>query len=88
MTKNLPIRLAMRREGNQWNAYVAKSDTMEGAVWVGSIAICFVEHNAKRKDAFLAIMTEALSDVIEETFGHKPMWNEIVDAPEDERTKE
>jgi len=61
----IPVRLAMRKEGDKWNAYVAKKDTMEGAIWVGSIALRFVE-DKKRRDAFIELMSSALGEVIKE----------------------
>jgi hypothetical protein len=81
------FRLAMRHEGDKWNAYVAKPDTMDGAIWIGSIAMRFVEHDKLRKDAFLAIMRNALADLAEEMTGGKIGWNDPVTAPEHERTK-
>jgi hypothetical protein len=80
------MRLALRAEGDKWNAYVTKQTTMDGAIWVGSIALRFIEHDEKRKDAFIALMTEALADIIEEMFGQKPTWTQRA-APEHERTK-
>jgi hypothetical protein len=86
--KELPMRLAMRAEGGKWNAYVAKPGTMEDSIWIGSIAMRFVVNNEKRKNAFLMIMTEAVGEVIEEVLGKKPKWNEPVEAPEHERSRE
>jgi hypothetical protein len=42
-------RLAMRHEGNMWNAYYAMVGTMEGAIPLGSIAMAAIESNEKRK---------------------------------------
>ena len=86
--KQLPMRLAMRVEGNKWNAYVAQLDTMEKAIWIGSIALALVEKNTARKDAFLALMTSSLADAIEELVGRRPTWSEPEQAPEHERTRE
>jgi hypothetical protein len=84
--RKLPIRLALRVDGDKWNAYVARSDTMEGAIWVGSIAMAFVINNEERKEAFIALMRSAMSDAIEDITGSKPeMLTE--DAPEHERTR-
>lgn len=87
-TKNLPMRLAMRVEGRNWNAYIAKPDTMDGAIWIASIAMKFVENNKQRRDAFLALMQSAVGEALEEIVGTKPTWNEPMEAPEHERTKE
>src|SRR5215831_1394150 len=53
--RELPMRLALRTEGDKWNAYISKPDTMDGAIWVGSIAMRFVEGHQKRRDAFIAL---------------------------------
>jgi hypothetical protein len=86
MTKPI-LRLAMRVEGNNWNAYAAKTDTMVDSIFLGSINMRFVESNDGRKRAFLELMKDAMADVLEELFGERPTWNEIL-APEHERSKE
>jgi hypothetical protein len=79
-------RLAMRHEGKFWNAYYAMPSTMEDAIFLGSIAMRFVEQ-PDRKDAFLAMMREAVSDIIEETTGTRPSWPDGPQrAPESERS--
>jgi len=78
-------RLAMRHEGAMWNAYYAMPDTMEGALLLGSIAMRFVE-NVDRKNAFMAMMRDAVSEVIFEQTGQRPTWPDGVQAaPEHER---
>ncbi len=47
-------RLAMRVEGNNWVAYYAMPYTMEGAVWLGSIAMGAVQA-PERKQAFYSL---------------------------------
>lgn len=79
-------RLALRHEGNSWNAYYAMPDTMEGAIWLGSIAMRFVDDNPERKAAFIGLMREGVSDLIEEKVGVRPTWPEgLQAAPEHER---
>ena len=51
-------RLALRHEGNFWNAYYALPGTMEGALFLGSIAMAFVVENTERKELFMAMMRE------------------------------
>jgi hypothetical protein len=87
MKKTLPLRLALRVEGDKWNAYITKPDTMDDAIWVGSIALRFVEGDQKRKDAFIALMTESLGDILKELYGKNPSWVQRP-APEHEKTKE
>lgn len=73
-TKSQQIgRLAMRHEGENWNAYYAMPDTMEGAILLGSIKMRFVA-TTERRDAFIAFMREAVADLIEETDGVRPTW--------------
>jgi hypothetical protein len=80
-------RLALRHEGNWWNAYYAMPDTMDGAILLGSIAMRFVEMQ-ERKNAFMTLMREAVSDIIEEKTGTRPTWPEPrgQPAPESERS--
>lgn len=79
-------RLAMRHEGNFWNAYYAMPDTMDGAILLGSIAMRFVENNQERKTAFILFMREALSDIIEDELGQRPTFPEgPQSAPEHEK---
>lgn len=79
-------RLAMRVEGQHWNAYYAMPGTMEGAVYLGSIAMAFVDGKPARRDAFMSLMKEAVADLIEQTTGTRPIWpNGEHPAPEHER---
>lgn len=78
-------RLAMRHEGANWNAYYAMPGTMEGAIFLGSIGMRFVA-DPVRKDAFMSFMREAVSDLIEEACGIRPVWPDAPHAaPENER---
>lgn len=79
-------RLAMRHEGAQWNAYYALTGTMDGAIFLGSIAMRFVATDSARMHLFLGLMRDAVSDLIEEQTGARPEWPEgIQAAPEHER---
>jgi hypothetical protein len=79
-------RLAMRHEGDFWNAYYALPDTMENAILLGSIAMRFV-HDPERKEIFLSLMREAVSDILEEVTGERPTWPEGPQpAPQSERS--
>ena len=77
-------RLALREEGTLWNAYYAMLDTMENAVFLGSIQLRFVA-DVERKQIFMTLMTEAVADLIEEVTGERPDWNLPQPAPEHER---
>jgi hypothetical protein len=79
-------RLAFRVEGDTWRAYYALTETMDGAVVLGSVAMRFVVET-KRRDQFIAFMREAVSDLIEESTGTRPQWPDPPrPAPEHERS--
>lgn len=81
-------RLAFREEGENWVAYYALPNTLEGAIFLGSVKMAFVTRDAKRKQAFMRFMREAVGDIIEDATGHRPVWPEgAKPAPEHERTK-
>lgn len=77
-------RLAMRHEGTFWNAYYALPDSMEGAIYLGSLHMRFATQDQKR-EKFLNLMRDCVADLIEETFGHRPTWGSEQSAPESER---
>lgn len=88
MTTRKMGRLAFREEGNNWNAYYAMPDTMEGAIYLGSIKMRFVQ-NKRRKKAFMELMKACFADVMEDALGQRPTWPEGEQrAPEHERTRE
>jgi hypothetical protein len=86
MTNKLPIRLAMRAEGDWWVAYMAQPDTMDGAKRLGSILLGIVERNAEHKQTFMALMQEVMTAAIKDVFGQTPDWSEPQAAPESERS--
>lgn len=73
-------RLAMREEGEDWKAYYAMPDTMNGAIFLGSIKLRFVMIEERRK-AFMDLMREAVADLIEEKAGVRPVWGGPRPAP-------
>lgn len=79
-------RLAMRVEGNFWNAYYALPGTMEGAILLGSLHMGFAT-NPERRDQFMQYMRECVGDMIEHEFGIRPKWSGTIEAPEHEKTK-
>jgi hypothetical protein len=86
MKKTISIRLALRHEGDWWNAYLAKSDTMEGARLISSILIGAVAGKPERKQAFIDLMQEVMADGIETMSGVRPDNFDIDTAPESERS--
>ena len=84
MTKQPALRIAFRQEGKWWNAYLARPQTMDRAICMGSILIRLAEDEAVR-EAFKAMMRAALEVAIRE-LGHKnPKW-ETRKAPEHEKS--
>ncbi len=85
MTANL--RLALRVEGDNWTAYAAPVNTMDGAIRLGSIVMAAVAgpENIKRKQAFMDLMKDALDEFIKDATGSAPRWNDPERAPEHER---
>lgn len=81
----IPVRLAMRVEGDWWVAYIAKADTMDGAKRLGSILLGIVEQSPACKDAFMALMKVAMGEAIKTVFNQTPTWGEPQAAPEAER---
>lgn len=79
-------RLAMRVEGGTWVAYYALAETMEGAIFLGSIKMAIVQ-DPNRKRVFMDLMKDAVSDILEERVGVRPEWpDEPQAAPENERS--
>ena len=78
-------RLAFRVEGDKWTCYYARPDTMDGAVWMGTVKTGIVR-DPERKEMFMALMRHALNDFLEEKLGSRvEMWDEHL-APESERS--
>ena len=83
-TRKMPIRLALRHEGQWWNAYMALPDTMEGAKLIGSILIG-AARDEKIKRAFMDVMTATMAVAIKDVTGKYPdEWHES-DAPPHEK---
>ena len=82
----MKIRLALREEGNFWNAYLALSDTMEGAKLLGSIVISAVKKNPDVKAKFMDVMKDIIADAVEGTTGTAPDYWDTQPAPEAERS--
>jgi len=78
-------RLAMRQEGGNWNAYYALNETMEDAIFLGSIKMNAVMGNPERKKAFMDMMRDIVADILEEATGTRPTWGGEESAPEHER---
>lgn len=87
MKKGDPIgRLALREEVGFWRAYYAKPDTMEGAVFLGSIRMTLVK-DPKIKEAFMQLMKDCVTLALLETDVSVSWPNPPVTAPANERRK-
>lgn len=78
-------RLAMRQEGGNWVAYYALNETMDNAILIGSIRMGAIIRKPERKAAFMDMMRDIVTDIIEENTGTRPEWGGEMQAPEHER---
>lgn len=79
-------RLAMRQEGGNWVAYYAEPGSMKEAIFLGSIRMGAITTNPARQQAFMDMMRDIVSDIIEEATGIRPVWGGPARAPEHERS--
>ena len=79
-------RLAMRQEGGNWVAYYAMNETMDGAIFLGSIVMAGIIGHSGHKENFMNIMRDIVSEIIEDKTGIKPEWGGEITAPEHERS--
>jgi hypothetical protein len=78
-------RLALRHEGEWWNAYWAPHQhDMDGALLIGSIRFSLV-HGAI-KELFISVMCEAFTVVVKDVTGDNPTWGKPHSAPESEKS--
>jgi hypothetical protein len=80
----LPIRLAIRREGEVVNAYIAHPHTMKDATLIGSIGRK-VALKADFFERWKALMSDILVAFIKDVYGQTPTIEEK-GAPEHERS--
>ena len=77
-------RLALRHEGQWWNAYWTKhQDSMNEAVLLGSIRLNLTSGDVR--DKFMDTMKAAFDNVVKAETGQTPEWSEPHQAPESER---
>lgn len=80
-------RLALRHEGEWWNAYYAMPDTMADAIHLGSVKMSAVQQNDAVKQGFMDLMRLLVSDIIQDSTGVRPQWPDGPQtAPESERS--
>ena len=79
-------RIAFREEGSLWVAYYADLETMEGALYLGSVQLKLVRDSDERKSRFMELMRDGVSAILLEQGGERPVWPEQPHvAPEHER---
>jgi hypothetical protein len=81
----MKLRIALRAEGNFWNAYLALPDTMDGAQMIGSIALGSAKRNPKIKQRFIDLMQMVFKDALKTQTGVTAEEFTIERAPEHER---
>lgn len=81
-------RLAMRHEGKNWNAYYALPGSMEDAIFLGSICMSAIVNNSPRKEEFMNMMRDIVSEIIADKTGIWPTWGGPTSAPEHEKSGE
>ena len=77
-------RIAYRVEGTLWVAYYAETDTMDDAIFLGSIRMAGVEKK-ERKEAFMALIGGMVSELLSARIGDPVRWSDPKPAPEHER---
>ena len=70
----------MRAEGDWWVAYLARPNTMEGAIEIARIQLGVV-YKPDRRDAFLTMMSDVIADAIEANYGERP---DMIEQPASE----
>jgi hypothetical protein len=81
-----PGRLALRAEGDDWNAYYALPETMENALLLASIKLTLVTNYPEVKRAFMETMKTAVGLMLADVTGGKGVqWIDERPAPESER---
>jgi hypothetical protein len=78
-------RMALRVEGDNWVAYYAEPDTMEGALFLASIKMRLVQ-NKERKAQFMTLVRAIVGDLIEEALGERPSFSRPKTVPPHERS--
>lgn len=79
-------RVAFRVEGDNWNAYWALPDTMEGAIYLASIRMGAVRGAPHVKDAFMDVVRAAVVALFAQDGVAVDSWSGPQSAPETERS--
>lgn len=79
------MRLAIRQEGAMVNAYVAQTGDMAGALHVGSISTGLLNMRPALFEQFKALMTDAMTVLVEVGTGATVLGTHEQPAPEHEK---
>lgn len=79
-------RLALRQEGEYWNAYYALMETMDGAILLGSIKMSLVTENGARQLLFMGMMQEVVAEIVQRATGSEVDFLEPQTAPQHEKS--
>jgi hypothetical protein len=79
-------RIAFREEGEFWNVYLTRSNTMEGAMLLGSIRMSLVINHPKTKNEFMNMIQSVVQATFKGSTGLDASFKEelrkpIVNAP-------
>jgi hypothetical protein len=77
-------RLAIRREGENVNAYYAMPGTMEGALWLASIKSTAADQPGVL-EIFMDLGRAIVGEILFEETGQRPTWGGPEQAAEHER---
>ena len=80
-----PFRIAMRVEGEMWNAYFAPYDSMDDALLFGSIRIAAVHQDEELKELFMDLMKKVLESSLARVSDAKVVRYDLEKAPEHEK---
>ncbi len=80
------IKDEIREIKDEIRAYYAMPETMKGALLLGTIKASLVRRDRALFDRFMALMRDAVSQILKDIVGTKPEWpNQPRRAPEAER---
>ena len=81
-----PFRLALRAEGQWRKAYIAKPDSMAGAIEVARVRIAAAGADAGVKQAFIRLAQSVVEHTAKSTGLDVADWQEPAPAPEHEKS--
>ncbi len=75
------FRLAIRHEGDKANAYFCRLDTMQNAIFIGSIHIAAVKEDPEVLDAWKDVMKKSVQAVVRAMLGVDVQFDASVEFP-------